>query len=140
MSKKVWWIITAVLFGLTIYYVIMNGNFDETPYAVHGYGTGVVRPTSPYRVKVWICFFASCVTCCLAINAKPSDQTNKKSFKMPPAERIVGIILTGFIVLLYLLYYVIIPVENRGVLPSPLISIAVAGLGIFLIVKSFKKK
>lgn len=139
MSKKMWWIITALLFGLTIYYVVLNGNFDETPFATHGYGTGVVRPTSPYRVKVWLCFFASCITCCLAINAKPGEKTTRKKISMP-AERVVGIILTGFIVFLYVLYYVIIPVENRGVLPSPIISIAVAGLGIFLIVKSFKKK
>lgn len=139
MSKKIWWIITALLFGLTIYYVFLNGNFDETPFATHRYGTGVVRPTSPYRVKVWVCFFASCVTCCLAINAKPEEKTSRKKIHMP-AERVVGIVLTGFIVFLYVLYYFIIPVENRGVLPSPLLSISVAGLGIFLIVKSFKKK
>lgn len=47
---------------LCIRFLILNAGFDETPYATGRYGSGIVRPKSPYRGPFWLSFLGLLLT------------------------------------------------------------------------------
>lgn len=76
-KKETWWIFTLSLFAFTVMLVILNGSYDETPYAAGGYGTNIVRPHCPYRIWAWLFGIASMISCCKALSETSDDKKDK---------------------------------------------------------------